>query len=71
MIEWNGSGVEKRPARKSIRAVSCSVPCPDEGKADDVAFWNYFQYGIDFLVTPEGLVSKIIIHSNIVCPPHL
>ncbi|WVQ80750.1 hypothetical protein IAT38_002855 [Cryptococcus sp. DSM 104549] len=28
-------------------------------------FWNYFQHGIDFLISPEGTVSKILCHSNI------
>ncbi|WVF71511.1 hypothetical protein IAT40_006317 [Kwoniella sp. CBS 6097] len=28
-------------------------------------FWNYFQYGLDFLISPQGVVSKILCHSNI------
>lgn len=28
-------------------------------------FWNYFQHGLDFLVV-DGVVTKIIVHSNIV-----
>lgn len=28
-------------------------------------FWNYFQYGIDFLIV-DGTVTKLIVHSNIV-----
>ncbi|OCF40325.1 hypothetical protein I317_05892 [Kwoniella heveanensis CBS 569] len=28
-------------------------------------FWNYFQYGLDFLISPQGFVSKILCHSNI------
>ncbi|WVQ99464.1 hypothetical protein IAU59_006599 [Kwoniella sp. CBS 9459] len=28
-------------------------------------FWNYFQYGMDFLISPQGVVSKILCHSNI------
>lgn len=32
-----------------------------------VGFWNYFQHGLDFLVSAEGVVTKIITHSNIVC----
>ena len=29
-------------------------------------FWNYFQYGLDFLVDSEGRIAKIICYSNIV-----
>jgi hypothetical protein len=29
-------------------------------------FWNYFQHGLDLLVV-DGVVTKIIVHSNIVC----
>ena len=29
-------------------------------------FWNYFQLGLDFLVSESGVVKKIIAHSNIV-----
>lgn len=36
-----------------------------------VAFWNYFQYGMDFLISPEGDVQKILLHSNIVSPSPL
>ncbi|WWD17252.1 hypothetical protein CI109_101690 [Kwoniella shandongensis] len=28
-------------------------------------FWNYFQYGLDFLISGEGIVLKILCHSNI------
>ncbi|WWC70041.1 uncharacterized protein I206_103985 [Kwoniella pini CBS 10737] len=28
-------------------------------------FWNYLQYGLDFLVDKDGIVIKIICHSNI------
>lgn len=28
-------------------------------------FWNYFQLGLDFLVSESGVVDKIIAHSNI------
>ncbi|EIW70358.1 hypothetical protein M231_05804 [Tremella mesenterica] len=28
-------------------------------------FWNYFQYGLDFLINDEGFVEKVICHSNI------
>ncbi|ORY33951.1 hypothetical protein BCR39DRAFT_230785 [Naematelia encephala] len=28
-------------------------------------FWNYFQYGLDFLISPSGFVTKVIAHSNI------
>ncbi|KAK8864448.1 hypothetical protein IAR55_001697 [Kwoniella newhampshirensis] len=28
-------------------------------------FWNYFQYGLDFLISGEGVVLKILCHSNI------
>ncbi|CAD6564705.1 MAG: hypothetical protein TREMPRED_000250 [Tremellales sp. Tagirdzhanova-0007] len=28
-------------------------------------FWNYFQYGMDFLILRSGVVSKIILYSNI------
>lgn len=31
-------------------------------------FWDYFQHGFDILISPENFVSKIILHSNIVCP---
>ena len=30
------------------------------------AFLNYFQYGMDFLVSADGSVKKIIAYSNIV-----
>jgi hypothetical protein len=36
--------------------------------ADGTGFWNYFQFGLDFLLSAEGVVIKIIAHSNIVCP---
>jgi hypothetical protein len=32
--------------------------------------WDYFQHGFDILISPDNLVSKIILHSNIVCPLH-
>jgi hypothetical protein len=35
-------------------------------KADHAVFWNYFQLGLDILIS-DNLVSKIILHSNIVC----
>jgi len=35
------------------------------GADDGNCFWNYFQYGLDFLISPNGLVTKIIAHSNI------
>lgn len=28
-------------------------------------FWNYFQYGLDFLIE-DGVVTKVITHTNIV-----
>jgi hypothetical protein len=31
-------------------------------------FWDYFQHGFDILISPDNLVSKLILHSNIVCP---
>ena len=37
------------------------TPLPD--------FYNYFQHGIDFLVSgATHTVRKIILHTNIVCP---
>ena len=35
-----------------------------------LVFWNYFQHGFDILISSDNLVSKIILHSNIVCPVH-
>ncbi|WWC62023.1 uncharacterized protein I303_104610 [Kwoniella dejecticola CBS 10117] len=39
------------------------------GKPNDqgagACFWNYFQYGLDFLVDKDGIVIKILCHSNI------
>lgn len=32
---------------------------------------NYFQYGLDFLISPHGLVEKVVAHSNIVSPPNV
>ncbi|GFZ43882.1 hypothetical protein JCM24511_01602 [Saitozyma sp. JCM 24511] len=32
---------------------------------DGECFWNYFQFGLDFLLSPSGVVLKIIAHSNI------
>lgn len=32
-----------------------------------IVFWNYFQHGLDILISPDNVVSKIILHSNIVC----
>lgn len=32
-----------------------------------IGFFNYFQYGLDFLISADGLVKKVIAHSNIVC----
>jgi hypothetical protein len=34
----------------------------------EAVFWDYFQHGFDILFSPDNLVSKIILHSNIVCP---
>jgi hypothetical protein len=33
-------------------------------------FWDYFQHGFDILISPDNFVSKIILHSNIVCSVH-
>lgn len=34
---------------------------------DEKDFYNYFQYGLDFLITgPEHIVTKIILHTNVV-----
>ena len=30
-------------------------------------FWNYFQHGIDFLISGSGRIKRIIMHTNIVC----
>ena len=58
----------------ALRSSESTKPGPsmkDQGnKADVIAFWNYFQYGMDFLISPEGEVQKILLHSNIVSPPH-
>lgn len=36
-------------------------------------WWNYFALGLDFLVEEQGTgrVTKIMVHSNIVCSPSL
>lgn len=32
-------------------------------------FYNYFQHGIDFLISEHThIVKKIVLHSNVVCP---
>ena len=41
-------------------------PCYARSPADQTGFWNYFQLGLDFLVSESGVVEKIIAHSNIV-----
>ena len=33
--------------------------------AEGYRFWNYFEYGLDFLLDPFGVVIKVITHSNI------
>ena len=45
------------------------LPEPQSDTA--IGFWNYFQYGIDFLISQSGIVIKIILHSNIVCAKHV
>ncbi|WVN88365.1 uncharacterized protein L203_103571 [Cryptococcus depauperatus CBS 7841] len=37
------------------------------GREDEVGacFWNYFQYGLDFLISTDNFVSKILCYSNI------
>nr|XP_019046369.1 hypothetical protein I302_05113 [Kwoniella bestiolae CBS 10118]OCF25299.1 hypothetical protein I302_05113 [Kwoniella bestiolae CBS 10118] len=37
----------------------------DPHKENGKGFWNYFQYGLDFLVSKDGIVIKILCHSNI------
>lgn len=69
MTGWSGFGEKDPRARRTIKAVSRAIFLPARGEVDEIAFWNYFHYGIDFLISPEGLVSKIVLHSNIVrCP---
>ncbi|WRT66421.1 uncharacterized protein IL334_003377 [Kwoniella shivajii] len=46
---WGGSGNNKDKDR-------------DQNGA---CFWNYFHYGLDFLVSKQGIVIKILCHSNI------
>jgi hypothetical protein len=41
-----------------------------EQKLTIAVFWDYFQHGFDILISPDNLVSKIILHSNIVRPIH-
>jgi hypothetical protein len=35
-----------------------------DGSANSSCFWNYFGAGVDFLVSRDGIVEKIIIHGN-------
>lgn len=34
-------------------------------KHNSPGFWNYFQYGLDFLISPQFKVHKILCYSNI------
>ncbi|WWC89272.1 uncharacterized protein L201_004193 [Kwoniella dendrophila CBS 6074] len=36
-----------------------------KASTDGACFWNYFQYGLDFLISKDGFVIKILCHSNI------
>jgi Uncharacterised protein family (UPF0183) len=59
---------------------SCTPPAhlflPPHGSMSSADFYNYFQHGIDFLLSDHThLVKKIILHTNVVrtlfhtCPP--
>lgn len=48
--------------------VALSTATGDDATGDVQAtpcFWNYFQYGMDFLIE-NGVVTKVITHTNIV-----
>lgn len=47
--------------------INPAVPDDEAAVTNDSTpcFWNYFQYGMDFLIE-EGVVTKIIAHTNIV-----
>lgn len=55
---WGG---QPRPSHPST--------APDDDATGDIqstpCFWNYFQYGMDFLIE-NGVVTKVITHTNIV-----
>lgn len=50
----------KEDERMTIHSTSCSG-----GNAEPAYFYNYFQHGLDFLLSPTHVVIKIILHSNI------
>lgn len=68
MTGWNVSGENKASAQRGRVAVSrlMSIHPLKVQVLTSAAFWNYFQYGVDFLISAEGLVQKILLHSNIV-----
>ncbi|WWC94200.1 hypothetical protein V866_001040 [Kwoniella sp. B9012] len=37
----------------------------DHQDGKGACFWNYFQYGLDFLISKDGVILKILCHSNI------
>ena len=45
---------------------SCELSCLQSCRVKCAGFWNYFQYGLDFLIDSEGIIIKVICHSNIV-----
>ncbi|KAG6854821.1 hypothetical protein C0991_012011 [Blastosporella zonata] len=52
----------KEDERMSIHAIDNASDVDDEPRY----FYNYFQHGLDFLITgPEHVVTKIILHSNV------
>ena len=38
------------------------------GPSSRSGFWNYFQHGLDCLISRDGRIKRIIVHSNMVCP---
>lgn len=53
--------------KQSVGEQLCVINVAKEVGLIYSGFWNYFQYGLDFLISPDGLVEKVICHSNIVC----
>ncbi|CED82063.1 Uncharacterized conserved protein [Phaffia rhodozyma] len=57
----------KEDSRLRIHYLGDSEQSEDEDGFDGQGcyFWNYLQYGIDFLLSPSHMVIKMIFHSNL------
>jgi hypothetical protein len=57
-------------ARRGPEEISGCKYLAISGRCLMTGFWNYFQHGLDLLVL-DGLVMKVVVHSNIVSVPSL